>query len=449
MFVGMQGDTFHSRFPMPFKGSAQIGFRNDGAVAVPVRVEWGATPLAAWDAKWGYFHACWNRTGPEDVGRPHPIVQARGRGKYAGCFLSVISEDQSWWMLEGDESIRVNGEDPPSWRGTGLEDYFNGGWYYRNVMAKPLHGLLVLTPFRTIQYRFHLVDPVRFESGVDMVFERGPHHASRGWMESVGYYYLDAPGPVTLAVAPERRPPPADPFEDKTLMTQVLDQERLGDFAGARDRIAEFLERRPDAPGAAVLQLRQIACDEILAGFDAVRGRYEEVARTAGDPAAASQAQALMGFHENKANALLGAYCNARTAIFIDGNRVGQVDHPAALSVFPLRLEPGKHVMVLQAQWSRPTPWAQVYLRTHGGDLASGHGWKCTRQPTGAFQSLAYDDSAWDTVSESSKGPPEEPFFVAEPNAFAGMQSRARGMPAFRWNELKDAVTFRKVFEIR
>lgn len=75
----------------------------------------------------------------------------------------------------------------------GLEDYFNGGWYYGNVLTRPFHGVLFIAPFRTVQYRVHQTDPVDFQSAVSVYSERGPDHASHGWMESVSFYYLDAP----------------------------------------------------------------------------------------------------------------------------------------------------------------------------------------------------------------------------------------------------------------
>ena len=93
----------------------------------------------------------------------------------------------------------------PFWFGTGLEDYFTGGWYYQNVLARPLHGFASQNLFRTVQYRVHLPDVINFKQSFRMVFERGPDNASHGAFESLAWYYLDRPRPIG------RRPPLAAP----------------------------------------------------------------------------------------------------------------------------------------------------------------------------------------------------------------------------------------------
>jgi hypothetical protein len=447
-YFGMKGDALYTRLPMPFAREARLAFRNDGNRDIPLRVECSVERLTAWDAGRGYLHSAWNHTTPADVGKPHTVLRLDGTGRYAGCLLSVVSDDKSWWILEGDETIRLNGERRPSWWGTGLEDYFNGGWYYRNVRVGALQGLLRLSPFGTIQYRFHQPDAPAFTNGVEVQFERGPRNASRGWMESVGFAYLAQPQPVAQGAAPSSRPFPPDALEEHTLMTQVLDSERLGDFQGARDRIELFLESRPNHPDEPFLRLRQIACDERLNGIAAARPAYERFAVATTNAAARDQARALLWFHESPSNALLGAYCNAQTRVLLDGRPIGSADHPALLTVLPAQIPPGRHVLVVEARWTRPTPWVQVLLRTHGGEIGTSRAWKWTRSPAGDFSAGSYDDSRWNEVQAVSKGPPEEPHYRVEPNGFAGMQSGAAGLTALQWNKRKDTVVFRTVFEI-
>ncbi len=161
-YFGMTDGALELRFPMPFEQGAEILVQNQGAFAVPLHVEAEFQSLETWDPGWGYFHAGWWRTTPGDLGRPHPILHVKGRGRFAGCTLGVVSQDPSYWILEGDETIRRDGEKEPGWRGTGLEDYFNGGWYYRNVLTRPLHGLPVKTPFRTCN--IECTCPTRYDS---------------------------------------------------------------------------------------------------------------------------------------------------------------------------------------------------------------------------------------------------------------------------------------------
>lgn len=450
LFLGMKGSSFHTRFRMPFRSEARFSFENQGQVGIGVTVRIWTDEIPAPEAAWGYFHACWNRTGPQDVGKPHPVLLTRGRGRLAGCMLDAMSLDNSWWLLEGDESIRIDGASMPQWLGTGLEDYFNGGWYYFNIMARPLSGLLFKSPFRTLQYRYHLPDAVLFNSSLEMVFERGPQQASRGWMESVAYYYLEKPQAAAFRIgAASLRQPQADPFGENTLLGCVINSERLGDFQGAADRVREFLETSPASQFADVLKLRLLNYRE-MAGDTNVIGEYAQIALS-GDKKAAhvQQAGLLAWFHEKPDNALLGMFCNGRTTVAVDGQRIAQVDHPEQLVVAPVVLAPGRHVLSASTVWARQDPWVQVCLRTHQGDVTSGIGWRRSRAPAGDWQKPGYDDSTWELVDRVTRDLPQEPYIRTIPNAFVGMQSSPGGMNAAEWNEKRDTVYFRKEFDIR
>ncbi|MDA1044874.1 MAG: DUF2961 domain-containing protein, partial [Verrucomicrobia bacterium] len=182
------------RFPMPFRKSARITLLNRSPEAIDVQVGFETQPWATERQELGYLHTQWNRTSPQQLGQPHPILQTKGaKGKYTGAIVSVLSLDNSWWVLEGDESIRIDGETQAGWHGTGLEDYFNGGWYYKNNLARPLHGLVFKSLYKAVQYRLHRDDARRFEKSIDVSLERGPDNASQAWIESVSFYYSDDP----------------------------------------------------------------------------------------------------------------------------------------------------------------------------------------------------------------------------------------------------------------
>ena len=448
MFLGMTNDTFFCRFPMPFAQSARIAARNDGDLPMPLTITCEYSVLSAWTGSFGYFHAMWNRTDPGDGGHPHPVARVSGPGKYLGCILSAVNQDTSWWILEGDEIIRKSEESEASWRGTGLEDYFNGGWYYRNVMARPLSGLLHRSPFRTIQYRFHLPDPILFKQGVDVSFERGGNHDSKGWMESVAYFYRNEPGPSGSEFNDSGRQAPADPFDQDTFMLQVLDHERLGDFEGAKARVEEFLALHPEHPARDILFLRVLAYDERARGHQAVREKYETIA--AGNGPASAQAKLLLSMHKSPGKGLLGAYCNAASRVFLDGKPLMYVDHPEALAVLPIDISSGAHTLVVEATWSRQTPWIYIHLASPLGTISSraDGSWKWAKNPTDNFHDPEYDDNSWEPILRSSKGPPEDPYFRVTPNAFVGFQSAGDGMPLRTGDDKKTPIIFRRVFRL-
>jgi hypothetical protein len=344
--------------------------------------------------------------------------------------LGVTSADESWWTLEADETIRLDRAPAPQWRGTGLEDYFTGGWYYGNALARPFHGLLFKAPYRTVQYRFHPHDAVLFEQAADLDFERGPDHASRAWLESVGYYYLSLPAavPAPLTPAAARRPPP-DRMLATTVMTELLNLERLGDYRGAAHAVDTVLERMVGLPESDALTLRRLAYREVLEGIEAVRPAYESFIAATTNASARAQAQDLLWFHESPEHALLGAYCSMPTRVYLDGRPLFRFGDRQRLYVHRLTIAPGEHVLALQGE-AQPYPdWVQLYLRTHAGDVTTTTAWRFSTSPDGRWQDRAYDDTGWQDVDGIAvKGPPETPYLYVTPNAYVGMQSLASGL---------------------
>lgn len=451
-YFGMTNDTFISRFPMPFQSSARISLENQGGQPVSLEVTAGWEPLGAWDPGLGYFHATFSRSGPQDVGRPHYILRTNGKGRYAGCLLSEVTLDRSWWILEGDEVMYRDGKATPFWHGTGLEDYFNGGWYYQNVLARPLHGLVFKAFFRITQYRLHLLDPVLFKSSFSMTFERGPDDASHGWMESTAFYYLDQPVAAAFEVGPAaERPPPSDPMAEGRVMTELLNYERFGDYRGAREYIDEFLQRHPAFPFAAILRLRQLAYVERIDGFDKARPLYEQFMAAEANPAAVEQAKLLLWFHESPSNALVSLYSNPKARLLLDGTEVCASEGPERAVTIGVQVGPGRHGLAIQSGYQRYPDWVQGGLRTHRGFVGTEPSWRYRfNAPDGPWSSADFDDGGWTGVGGTGvKGPPEEPFVWLEPNAFVGMQSAPVGLRATEdWPRERRHNVYRKTVDL-
>ncbi|MFH1476703.1 MAG: glycoside hydrolase family 172 protein [Verrucomicrobiota bacterium] len=451
MYFGLSCNTLFARFPMPFAKAAELQFENQTANALALAVEVVTAPIA-WDGSHGYFHAAWRRSTPQDVGHPHEILAAVGKGRYAGCILSATTLDKSFWMLEGDELMWRDGAAAPFWKGTGLEDYFNGGWYYQNVLTRPLHGLTFKTFFRTVQYRIHLPDPVMFQQSFRMIFERGPDNASKGWLESVAYYYLDQPrpSPATLLTSHERRPP-EDQFTQATIMQELWNYERFGDYDGARQYIDRFLKKQHGFPFAGMLRLRQAAYLERMHGFQTAKPFYEKILAADTNAPVQQQARLLLWFHENPTHSLLGVYCNTDTRVYLDGQFLGAAGSPERMSIIGFELRPGRHVLALQCQYHPYPDWVQACLRMHGGDICTAPFWKHRVNPMGAWTQPDYNDADWATVGGlGCKGPPEEPYIWVEPNALIDMQSKAIGIrPSIEWQDKSKSVVYRCVFDVK
>ncbi|HXU46211.1 MAG TPA: DUF2961 domain-containing protein, partial [Thermoanaerobaculia bacterium] len=108
-------------------------------------------------------------------------------------------------VLEGDERVYLDGSRHPGIYGTGVEDLFNGGFYFdRGPFALPLHGSPAhrTTPAgedATSAYRLFLSDAIPFRSGLRAGLETGPTGNLPLRARTVAYYY-SRPDPALAAV---------------------------------------------------------------------------------------------------------------------------------------------------------------------------------------------------------------------------------------------------------
>lgn len=176
----------------------------------------------------GYLHAQWNRSNPSggwgpdlQVNSPetniahldsdgnYTVLETQGRGHYIGCNLSVTHRQGSWWG-EGDEMIFIDEDTwPPSLHGTGTEDYFNHAWGMQR-QAYAYHGAIVHegdVPGYAVSYRFHVVDPIRFNERIRVTIEHGhANHLSDDWASTAYWYQVGDPAGVTILPVDQRLP---------------------------------------------------------------------------------------------------------------------------------------------------------------------------------------------------------------------------------------------------
>jgi len=149
-------------------------------------------------------------------GTYHTLLNVEGRGHYVGNLLSAQNTGTSLYFLEGDDIITVDGSLVLC--GTGLEDAYNGGYYYNHVLqtttdydvANSEDGILAYSGLlhmddlilgdafvRTDQYRWLIGDSIPFTSGLEVLVENTGGASTR--FASTAFYYL-TPEPATLAL---------------------------------------------------------------------------------------------------------------------------------------------------------------------------------------------------------------------------------------------------------
>lgn len=205
------GTAMNCYFPMPFSNGARIEIVNE--CQVPVRSFYYYIDYQEHKSldDLGRFHAQWRRENPckavDFKGQPeinltgdenYVIMEAKGKGHYVGCNISIHNLSEGWWG-EGDDMIFVDGEEwPPSCHGTGTEDYFCHAWGMQD--QRYLYHGTSLYPHpnqnwksKWTVYRYHIVDPVPFEKSIRVTIEHG-HANDRGDdYSSVGYWYQTEP----------------------------------------------------------------------------------------------------------------------------------------------------------------------------------------------------------------------------------------------------------------
>ena len=422
--LGCLDGAYVCRFPMPFAKSARGALVNQGAMPVDVEVAIRVDPGDAGNAR--FFHAAWN--GSVSRGVPHTVLATEAPGHLVGCYLSAIGMDGTWTILEGDEAFYIDGEPTASLHGTGLEDYFNGAWYYSGLFDLPLHGLLEKGSIRTDQYRFHLPDRIGFDRSLRFTFEFGDQNRARGYMSSMAYWYSESPthrhSPLPPAAS---RIPPRDPFEAANLMGRLFELERAGCHSEAAERCEEFSEKYAKSEFGGVLKLRAASYRERAVGFEGVKETLAALAQNESDAVAAGQARDLLWLHESRTNALLGVHSQAKYRVFLDGESVGQGESPKRLDVKRVGAKAGSHVIAAEAVATGPGSFISICLKMQGTNLCSGSSWECRRDKPADWPAVT-GDSGWKPLGKGCALLPTMYNMFFQPNAYVDMQSRRQAV---------------------
>jgi hypothetical protein len=184
---------------MPFRKRCRITL--EALVPVPTEIYYQIDyALTEVPAQCAYFHAQFRRENPTRYQVPYTILDGvRGRGHFVGTYLAWQSNSTGWWG-EGEIKFFLDGDGEfPTICGTGTEDYFCGSHDFESHDRGPLRyaeystayaGLpQVIRPDGLYQsqqrfgmYRWHLMDPIRFERDLRVTIQ------ALGWRN--GYKFM-------------------------------------------------------------------------------------------------------------------------------------------------------------------------------------------------------------------------------------------------------------------
>jgi len=193
------GSGLNCYWEMPFRKRCKITMTNvaDEGMMLYYQVDYTLTEVPD-DA--AYFHAQFRRANPLPYGDVYTILDGvRGQGQYVGTYLAWGVHNCGWWG-EGEIKFYLDGDGEfPTICGTGTEDYFCGSYDFDvgkehggyREFTTPYTGLQVIRPdglyasqMRFGMYRWHIVDPIRFEQDLRVTIQ------ALGWRSGGRYLPL-------------------------------------------------------------------------------------------------------------------------------------------------------------------------------------------------------------------------------------------------------------------
>ena len=208
------GSAFNCYWEMPFRKRAKITMENRGFEPMVLYYQIDYTLTEVPDDI-GYFHAQFRRTNPLPYKEVYTIVDGiEGKGHYVGTYMAWGVNNTGWWG-EGEIKFYIDGDKEfPTICGTGTEDYFCGSYNFENKKIKqyeefttPYAGLaqvirpdgLYRSQTRFGMYRWHIRDPIRFESDLRVTIQAlgwrsgGKYLPLQDDIASVAYWYQTLP----------------------------------------------------------------------------------------------------------------------------------------------------------------------------------------------------------------------------------------------------------------
>jgi hypothetical protein len=206
------GSALNCYWEMPFRKSCRITFENidDKDMTLYYQIDYTLTDVPD-DV--GYLHAQFRRINPLPYKDVYTILDGvKGWGQYVGTYLAWGVHSTGWWG-EGEIKFYIDGDQGfPTICGTGTEDYFCGSYDFEvqgryQEFSTPYSGLhQVIRPNglydsqqRFGLYRWHIMDPVRFEQDLKVTIQAlgwrsgGRYLPLQDDIASVAYWYQTEP----------------------------------------------------------------------------------------------------------------------------------------------------------------------------------------------------------------------------------------------------------------
>jgi len=242
-------------WPMPFAQSAHVTLVNttpdpvagvDSDVVTAPDPQWAS---ALGSGRAGYFTAR-SHAGPTTLGQDWLFADESGHGKFVGVShtirgsrMKTAFSDDAPYFLEGAERVYTDGSASPQWYGTGTEDFYEGGWYFKNGthFSDPFTGQPDqrtaaggCADYCVATYRLMLADAIGYHSAIRFGIEHGKRNMVQPDYSSTAFLYTQSNDTITRS----------DEITPSDLVSRILhiytdaaatDQMLIGTFEGSDD----------------------------------------------------------------------------------------------------------------------------------------------------------------------------------------------------------------------
>jgi D-arabinan exo alpha-(1,3)/(1,5)-arabinofuranosidase (non-reducing end) len=202
--AGSGANAWYSTWwPMPFAQTATISLVNNTSSAVSgINTEVTVDPDSQWttalaDGSAGYF-STQSHSGATTAGQDWTFADQSGEGKFVGVSETMRGPTGRGY-LEGDERVYADNSLSPQILGTGTEDFYEGGWYFRGgtvytdpFTGQPAHqtsGTGDCTADCTTTYRLMLGDQVDYDTALRFGIEHGEWDDVSATYSSTAFLY--------------------------------------------------------------------------------------------------------------------------------------------------------------------------------------------------------------------------------------------------------------------
>ncbi|OBC03054.1 glycoside hydrolase family 172 protein [Mycobacterium sp. 852002-40037_SCH5390672] len=244
-------------WPMPFARSTRITLVNASAEPVTgIASDVATTPDAQWapaltSGRAGYFTAR-SHAGPTAPGQDWVFAEEQGHGKFVGVSQTIQGyrtktafSDDAPYFLEGAERVYTDGAASPQWYGTGTEDLYEGGWYFKNGthFSDPLNGQPDqrtatggCTDYCVAVYRIMLADAIGYHSAIRFGIEHGKRNMVQPDYSSTAFLYTQPD--ADIAGGDDVRPTdPVNRVLHGYTDSDAADQLLVSEYEGSQDTL--------------------------------------------------------------------------------------------------------------------------------------------------------------------------------------------------------------------